>query len=208
MDNKQEHLDNLSEIRSLMERSSSFISLSGLSGVCAGIIGIIAAFILDSRLSPFLDNRVTVFLTAEKRTELIIFGIAVSAIVLVLTFALTIFFTARKAKKKGLPVWDDTAKRLVFYLFIPLITGGLFCLLLIYHHYDLLVMPSMLLFYGLALISASKYTLNEIRWLGISELILGLLALYFLQYAIYFWGLGFGVMNIIYGALMYFKHER
>src|SRR4030095_14832841 len=208
MDNKQEHLDNLSEIRSLMERSSSFISLSGLSGICAGIIGIIAAFVLESRLSPFLDNHVTVVLTAEKRAELILFGIMVSAVVLIITFALTIFFTARKAKKKGLPVWDGSAKRLVLYLFVPLLAGGLFCLLLIYHHYDWLVLPSMLVFYGLALISASKYTLNEIRWLGVSELVLGLAAMYFLPYAIYFWGLGFGAMNIIYGALMYFKHER
>lgn len=208
MDDRQEHLKDLSEIRSLMERSSSFISLSGLSGINAGIIGIIAAFVLESRLNPFLDYRTDVFLTAEKRAELIIFSMMVSAVALIITFALTIFFTARKAKKKGMPVWDGSAKRLALYLFIPLVTGGLFCLLLVYHRFDLLVMPSMLLFYGLALISASKYTLNEIRWLGISELVLGLLAVYFLQYAIYFWGLGFGVMNIIYGALMYFKHER
>jgi hypothetical protein len=205
---KQEHLNNLSEIRSLMERSSSFISLSGLSGVSAGIIGIIAAFVLNMRFGPYLEFRSMMHMTPELRNELIIFGILVSAAVLLITFALTIFFTARKAKKSGMPVWDASAKRLVVNLFIPLITGGIFCLILIYQYFDWLVLPSMLIFYGLALINASKYTLHEIRWLGMTEIILGLAAAIFISQAIIFWGAGFGLMNIIYGLAMYFKHER
>lgn len=208
MDSNQEHLKNLSEIRSLMERSSSFISLSGLSGVSAGIIGIITAFILHSRLNPYLNPNIDIILRQEKRTELIVFGILLSAGVLLLTFALAIFFTTKKAKKVGLPIWDGSAKRLVLNLFIPLITGGLFCLLLIYHYYDWLVLPSMLVFFGLALVNAAKFTLHEIRWLGITEIVLGLLAVLFIEYAIWFWGLGFGLMNIVYGLMMYFKYER
>jgi hypothetical protein len=126
----------------------------------------------------------------------------------VLTFALVIFFTARKARKKGIALWDGSAKRLAASLFIPLVAGGMFCIILVYHGFDWLVLPSMLIFYGLALISAGKYTLHEIRWLGLTELVLGLLAAFFLTQAIVFWGIGFGVMNIIYGAMMYFKHER
>lgn len=207
-DPNKEHLKNLTEIRSLMERSSSFISLSGLSGVSAGIMGIIAAFILHSRLSPYMKYSSDVYVTADKRGELIIFGIVVSAIVLLITFAAAIFFTARKAKKSGLPVWDGSAKRLVVNLFTPLITGGVFCLILIYQYFDWLVLPSMLVFYGLALLNAGKFTFSEIKWLGLSEIALGLAAMLFLSEAIYFWGLGFGLMNIIYGLVMYFKHER
>jgi hypothetical protein len=206
MDNKQEHLNNLNEIRSLMERSSSFISLSGLSGVSAGIIGLIAAAILHIRFKEFMSyDRV---ITQQMRLDMIYFGIALSAIVLAAAFALAIFFTARKAKKSGLPVWDGSAKRLVISLFIPLVTGGVFCLILLYHRYDWLVLPSMLIFYGLALLNASKFTLHEIRWLGVSEIILGLAASFFMTEAVYFWGLGFGVMNIIYGLVMYFRHEK
>lgn len=205
---KQEHLDNLSEIRQLMERSSSFISLSGLSGVSAGIVGIIAAFVLHMRFGQYLEFRSMVHMTPELRNELILFGILVSAAVLLVTFALTFFFTARKAKKSSMPVWDASAKRLVVNLFIPLITGGIFCLILIYQYFDWLVLPSMLIFYGLALINASKYTLHEIRWLGMTEIILGLAAAVFISQAIIFWGTGFGLMNIIYGLAMYFKHER
>ncbi|MEO8512503.1 MAG: hypothetical protein ABI543_02980 [Ignavibacteria bacterium] len=208
IESSKEHLKNLSEIRNLMERSSSFISLSGLSGVSAGIMGLIAAFVLHSRLNPFLNYKSDVYVTADKRGELIIFGIVVSAIILVITFAMAIFFTARKAKKNGLPVWDGSAKRLVVSLFIPLVTGGAFCLILIYQYFDWLVLPSMLVFYGLALLNAGKYTHNEIKWLGLSEIVIGLAAMLFLSNAIYFWGLGFGVMNILYGLVMYFKHER
>ena len=208
MSSNQEHLKNLSEIRSLMERSSSFLSLSGLSGISAGIIGLIASYLMYIRFMPYMDYSGGIILAAEKRTELIIFGILLSAGVLFITFAAAIFFTARKAKKNGFPVWDGSAKRLVVNLFIPLVTGGVFCLILLYHGSDWLVLPSMLLFYGLALINASKYTLHEIRWLGFTEIILGLLALLLLREAIFMWGLGFGVMNIIYGAVMYVKYER
>jgi uncharacterized membrane protein len=205
---ESEHLKNLKDIRSLMERSSSFISLSGLSGISAGVIGLIAAFILNNRLSGFADYTNPQTLTPDKRNELIIFSILFSAAVLVLTFILTIFFTARKAKKSGLPVWDSSAKRLVINLFIPLVTGGVFCLLLIYQKFDWLVLPSTLIFYGLALLNAGKYTLNEIKWLGLSEIILGLAAMFFLNEAIYFWGAGFGILNILYGMAMYFRHEK
>lgn len=205
---ESEHLKNLKDIRSLMERSSSFISLSGLSGISAGVIGLIAAFILNTRLSGFTDYTNPQTITPDKRNELIIFSILFSAAVLVLTFILTIFFTARKAKKSGLPVWDGSAKRLVINLFIPLVTGGVFCLLLIYQKFDWLVLPSTLIFYGLALLNAGKYTLNEIKWLGLSEIILGLAAMFFLNEAIYFWGAGFGILNILYGMAMYFRHEK
>lgn len=208
MDQNQEHLKNLSEIRSLMERSSSFLSLSGLSGISAGIIGLVAASILDFKLSPFLDYRKTVFLTVEHRIELINFSLLVLIPALLLTFISVIFFTSLKAKKKNLKLWDPSAKRLLVNLFIPLITGGLFSIILLLNYYDNLILPSMIIFFGLALINASKYTLNEIFWHGLTNVFLGLAAMIFPQYSLLFWGAGFGVMNIIYGTVMYFKYER
>lgn len=204
----RQHLKDLTEIRSLMERSSSFISLSGLSGISAGIVGLIAAFMLHSRLSAVMDYSGTPVITDEARTGHIIFSLILSAVVLLVTFALAIFFTARKAKKSGLPVWDGSAKRLVVNLFVPLVTGGLFCLLLIYQHYDWLVIPSMLVFYGLSLLNAGKFTLSEIKWLGVSEILLGLISMLFLSQAILFWAAGFGLLNILYGLVMYYKYER
>ncbi|HRE10489.1 MAG TPA: hypothetical protein PK605_06225 [Ignavibacteria bacterium] len=208
MESNRQHLKNLTEIRSLMERSSSFISLSGLSGISAGIMGLIAAYILHQKLFRFMDYTKSPMISAQTREEFIFFGITVSAAVLIVTFLAAIFFTARKAKKSGLPVWDGSAKRLVVNLFIPLITGGVFCLILIYQYFDWLVLPSMLVFYGLALLNAGKFTLSEIKWLGVSEIALGLVSMLFLNHAIYFWGAGFGLLNIIYGMVMYFKYEK
>lgn len=208
MSNNQEHLDNLSEIRSLMERSSSFISLSGLAGVSAGVIGVITSAMMYLKFSSFMEYSRGSYISSEKRGELIVYGIMISVVALIITFALVIFFTARKAKKNNLAVWDSSAKRLLVNLFIPLIAGGIFCLILVYHKFDWLVLPSMLIFYGLALINASKYTLTEIRWLGVIQITIGLLAAFFIGHSIIFWGIGFGVMNIVYGLVMYFRHER
>jgi len=208
MENNQEHLKNLSEIRALMERSSSFISLSGLSGISAGIVGLIASILLYFRLHDLMVYRNDLIITAAKREELILFTFLVMAGALIAALALAIMFTSMKAKKRGLSVWDGSAKRLVTSLALPLLTGGVFCLILTYQFYDWLVLPSMLVFCGLALINASKYTLHEIRWLGLSQVILGLSAMFFLQDAIIFWGIGFGLLNIVYGMYMYFKYER
>jgi len=208
MDNRQEHLDNLSEIRTLMERSSSFISLSGLSGISAGIIGLVMAYFMNAKMGLYFKLDSATVLSPEMRSEFIVFTIILSLIALILVFALTILFAARKAKKKNLPPWDSTSRRLAINLFIPLVTGGIFCLLLLYRYFDFLVIPSMLVFYGMALINAGKYTLNEIKWLGISEILAGLAALLFLDNAIIFFAVGFGLLNIVYGTIMYFRHEQ
>ena len=209
MNKNQEHLNNLTEIRSLMEKSSTFISLSGLSGVSAGIIGLLSSiyvyFKIESVISADKRNSLTYPVVSD---DLIYSLILTAGIVLVLTFMTTIFFTSRKAQKKGLPVWNSSAKRLVANLFIPLIAGGVFCLILIYHGLYNLLSSSMLLFYGLALLNASKYTLSEIKFLGISEILLGLAAAFWYPYGLWFWAAGFGIMNIIYGVSMYVKYER
>ncbi len=208
MGSNREHLNNLNEIRQMMERSSSFLSLSGLSGISAGVIGLITTFILSYRLGAYLDYQKNVYLTAEKRTGFIIFCVILFTAALVLTFGTAIYFTTRKAKKKSLPAWGPAAKNLTINLFIPLVTGGLFCIILLYNYFDYLVLPSMIVFYGLALINAGKFTFGELKWLGVTEIIIGLAALLLLDHVIWFWGLAFGVMNIVYGAVMYLRHEK
>jgi len=213
MDKRNEHLENLSEIRSLMERSSRFISLSGLSGIAAGIFALIGAAMvylyLDIR--PFEANRLYYAIDPgmEKwgmgwRT----FFILDAAIVFLLALAGGILFTTRKAKKKGQKIWDALSRRLVINTFIPLVAGGFYCLGLLYHGQFGLVAPSTLIFYGLACINGSKYTLTDIRYLGICEIILGIVALFNIGYGLEFWIVGFGFLHIIYGLVMYYKYER
>ncbi|MGE5429024.1 MAG: hypothetical protein ACM3O8_14110, partial [Methylococcaceae bacterium] len=67
---------------------------------------------------------------------------------------------------------------------------------------------AMLIFYGLALVNAGKFTLSEVHYLGITEIVLGLMAAVFINWGLLFWALGFGVMHIVYGMMMYYKYER
>jgi len=213
MDKRNEHLETLSEIRSLMERSSRFISLSGLSGVAAGVFALIGAAMvyLYLDISPFETKRLYYELKPghiKWGMDHLTFFLVDAALVFFFALAGGIFFTTRKARKKGQKIWDALTKRLVINTAIPLVAGGLYCLGLLYHDMFGLVAPSTLIFYGLACINGSKYTLTDIRYLGISEIILGVIALFNIGYGLEFWAFGFGVLHIIYGLVMYYKYEK
>ena len=206
MKEEKEHLQAISDIRSMMERSSRFISLSGLSGIFAGIFALAGALAAYEKLySLGMSYR---DLQSDSFTDVIIYLMLDAAIVLIASLGVGILFTFRNSNKKGAKIWDITSKRLLINLLIPLITGGLFCLVLLYHGIVGLVAPATLIFYGLALINASKYTYNDIRYLGCCEIVLGLLASVNIGYGLFFWAAGFGLLHIIYGAVMYFKYER
>jgi len=196
-----------------MERSSRFISLSGLSGIFAGIwalAGAAAAYIyLD--IMPF-DRYKFYYTVIEQGRQ---WGISFeqffaldALIVLVGALGSGVYFSTRRAKRKGQKIWDPVTRRLLIELAIPLFTGGVFCLILLYHGAIGFVAPTTLVFYGLALVNASKYTLPDIRLLGISEIVLGLIAMFRIGNGLECWAAGFGLLHIIYGAMMYYKYER
>ncbi len=214
MDKRNEQLEHLSEIRSLMERSSRFISLSGLSGVAAGVFALIGAtaVYIYFDIFPFDENLVYYadVVAAEKRwgIDYLTFFFLDAALVFIFAVAGGIFFTTRKAKQKGQKIWDKLTQKLLLNLLIPLTTGGIFCLALMKHGEFGLVAPATLVFYGLALVNGGKYTLSDIHYLGLSEIVLGLIALFYIGYGLEFWAIGFGVLHIIYGTVMYFKYEK
>lgn len=203
--NKTDYLQDISEIRSLMERSSRFISLSGLSGIMAGIYALAASFLAYKVIYPDgLPSYEPTVLSDAKIQLLLLNGI----VTLVLAVTTGILLTLRRTKKMGLKFWDHPSKRLLINLSIPLLAGGLFSLILLNSGFLSLVPSVTLLFYGMALLNASNYTLSDIRYLGISEIVLGLFASYFIGYGLLFWAIGFGVLHIIYGTKMYYKYEK
>ena len=218
MEDKQKHLDQLQDIKAMMERSSRFISLSGLSGIFAGIFALMGALAVYYRYFGSFSweaysNRFPMAITVN----FIFFLIITALIVLFLSIASSIYFTTKKARKQGLPLWDDIAFKTIVNLIVPLSVGGVFCVILLYHSindysvaYKMfgLVAPTTLIFYGLALYNAGKYTLDEIRYLGISEIILGLIGCLFIGYGLLVWALGFGVLHIVYGFMMWWKYEK
>jgi hypothetical protein len=217
MTEKEEQLGHLSEIRNLMEKSSRFLSLSGLTGVFAGVYALVGAYLVYSDFHIISSDTASVsysefIKTANSGTDSVILKIQslfiIGAIVLVLSLVTGYIFTSRKAKKQNLNVWDSTTKRMVVSLSIPLIAGGIFCLILIKHQVVGLIAPATLIFYGLALLNASKYTFNDIKYLGVLEIILGLVSAYYIGRGLLFWAVGFGILHIVYGAVMYFKYDQ
>ena len=208
MTNQEEQLNALSDIRKMMDRSSRFISLSGLSGVFAGLVGLIGAYLAHTELSNYLNGAYGFGTDAELNIEFKLIKIGIS--VLLIALAGGLLFTYRQTRKKKLSIWDKTAKTLLINLAIPLVAGGIFIIALLLNHPNsyALIAPSCLIFYGLALVNASKYTYTDIRFLGICEIILGVLALFNTGYGLYFWAFGFGILHIFYGLIMYFKYER
>ncbi|MFT6747840.1 MAG: hypothetical protein ACJAZ2_002197 [Glaciecola sp.] len=134
--------------------------------------------------------------------------VAIAVVTLVAAVILSTLFTARTARKKGHSLWNNTSRRLILNMGLPLVAGGLFCLILLKHNLFGLLAPTTLIFFGMALISGSKFTLPEIKYVGMVNIILGLINGLFIGYGLVFWALGFGVVNIVYGIYMYMKYER
>lgn len=202
--NQQKYIEDLKDIKEMMNKSSKFISLSGLSGISAGIVALAGAYFAWETIyskTGYQDFNRTL-LNFDQLIQLL----AIGFITLILAVGFGIFFTRLKAKKFKENIWDSQTKRLVINLLIPLISGGIFCLLILLKGYVGLVAPLTLLFYGLALVNASKYTLTEVRSLGLLQIVLGLTATFFIGYGLIFWCIGFGLLHIIYGVIMEIRY--
>ncbi len=203
---EDKYLNDISEIKNMMSKSSQFISLSGLSGILAGIYAIIGAFLAYNIL--YSQNNISddIYYQIISLSDMYnLFGIAIT--VVVLSILTGVLLSVKKAKKIHENVWNATSKRLIINFIIPLAVGGYLCLYLIEKEDFALVAPFTLIFYGLACVNASKYTLGDVRYLGITMIILGILNTFFIGYGLIFWALGFGGCHILYGSMMYFKHE-
>ncbi|MDO5616179.1 MAG: hypothetical protein Q4G16_08315 [Cruoricaptor ignavus] len=205
MEQKKYHED-LLHIRSMMERSSRFISLSGLSGVFAGLSALLGAvyvyFILKREGIDYFAGKSNIY-SVDLVCELFVVGF----IILAIAIFSGCFFTVRKSRKNNLKIWDSTIRKMLFNFAIPLVVGGIFCLGVSYHGLFAFIAPITLIFYGLALVSVSGYTITDVRYLGYLEILLGLLSVFFIGWGLVFWGIGFGVLHIVYGILMYAKYK-
>jgi len=201
------YLNDISEIKNMMNRSSRFISLSGISGILAGIYSLIGAWLAYNTIysdTLLMGSYRNLVVTQESIYKLL----AIATSVVFLSLITGIFFSYRKALKQNEKFWDSSSKRLIINFMIPMVTGGIFILFLIEKEILGLVAPLTLLFYGLACVNASKYTLGGVRYLGITMIVLGLISTKFIGYGLLFWALGFGFCHIFYGAVMYFKYEK
>lgn len=202
------YLQDITEIKTIMNKSSRFLSISGLSGILAGIYALIGAYIgyniIYANNIVTIDGYRTLIITEERLMSIFIVAMTVVAMSILTGIILSVL----KAKKQNESMWDSTSKRLIINFMIPLATGGIFIMLLLEKNVYAFVAPLTMIFYGLACVNASKYTLGYIRYLGLTMIIIGLISTYFLGYGLFFWALGFGVCHIFYGTIMHFKYDR
>lgn len=208
MSQQNQPVETLQDIRKMMQRSSRFISLSGLSGIAAGFWALVGCYIAYDWIFEYYvgyNSEGYSGMSFQKlKLSLLLLALAVLAAALVSAF----YFTWRRASKNNLPIWDRTARLLTINMLIPLVTGGLLILALLRYDDWRFVAPLSLIFYGLALVNGSKYTLSDIRYLGLLEIILGLINTQFIGSGLYFWAVGFGLLHIVYGFFMWWKNER
>lgn len=205
MDNQEQSLAAIQDIKRIMERSSRFISLSGWSGIAAGLCALAGAWTAAHYISVYPLAGPT-----RQGSTTLLEGILllVAAVTFIAAFLSAFAFTYMRSRKEGVPVWGNSAQRLLFNTAVPLLAGAF----VVYRMLQLgqygLIAPSSLIFYGLALVNGSKYTLGEVRYLGYFQLLLGVINLWVPGRGLLFWALGFGVLHIIYGVVMWWKYER
>jgi len=197
----EKQLEDLKAIREMMEKSSRFLSLSGLSGITAGITAIVGAafayfFLLQDPSHTGLSS-----------IQQIVILLLDATLVVLISLGSAFYFSLKKARKNKQKLFNKVTIKILYNLSVPLVTGGIFALIFLYRG-DVEILSSItLIFYGLALINVSKYTFDEIHYLGITEIVLGIAAVIFLYYGIIFWTIGFGICHIIYGFIMYKKYD-
>lgn len=209
MKDRSKSFEDLDTIRTIMENSTKFLSLSGLGGVFTGLIAIAGAAVAFFMI--FKGNFSTDFFSALTTAEINLIqnqSIIDALVVLIAAIAVSYLLSYRKAGLKGLRMWTPVSKRLLVSMIVPLASGGILIFILYLQNQFNLIIPSMLIFYGLALVNAGKFTYSEVFYLGLFEIITGLAAAALPEFGIFFWGLGFGFLHIAYGLLLYRKYEK
>jgi len=193
-------IEDLQQIKAIMERSTKFLSLSGWSGIWVGICGLLASGILYRWKMDFNyteDSNYNAFNL-----------LALALITLVVALSGGLYFTIQKTKKQGVTFFNKVTKRLLLRFSFPLVIGGILCIIFYTKFLLPLTLPSTILFYGLALYTIQEDTVKEIKTMALLEILLGLLAFYFVDYSLLFWALGFGVIHILYGIILWNKYDK
>jgi hypothetical protein len=202
-------IEDIKAIRKLMEESSRFLSLSGLSGVFAGvtaILGALVAWVIILKNGTIKVSEFYINFTVKESSSVIWQLLLDASVVLLLSLLFSLYFSLKKVRRDGKIFWTPVSKRLLINLLIPLITGGVFTIVFIIYHFFNLIIPGFLIFYGLALVNAGKFTFGELFYLGILEIITGLISAFLPGLDLIFWVIGFGLLHIIYGLAMFRKY--
>lgn len=177
-------MDNLRYIRETMEQAAAVTAVSGWGIVAAGVVGLAAAALAAGAATPTLW--LTPWLTAAAIAPL-----------------LSLFGTARKAKRANMPLLSGPGKKLLL-AFTPAMAAGVLMTAALVRVDAVALLPALwLLVYGAAVMAAGAFSVRPVPVMGACFLALGALALA----APPAWGnallaVGFGVVHLVFGTLI------
>lgn len=204
MNQQQQSFEALQDIKKMMERSSRFISLSGWSGIAAGSCALVGAWLAYHQIDLFYPDRGYYQNVIQLEKNLVIIAVSIFFSAFILAFLFTYF----RSRKNNTPVWSATTRRLLFNTLLPMVAGGFIILRMLEINDYGMIAPTCLILYGVGLVNGSRHTLGEVRYLGYGQIILGIINLWLPGKGLFFWAIGFGLLHIIYGAVMWWKYER
>lgn len=201
----EKYLSDIRDIKEMMERSSRFISLSGLAGVSSGVFALLGVFVLYKFVwnDLMVAEQGTLSMASTPMVNLLM----IAVVTLILALISAILFTTHRAKKTGLKIWDSRTRQMLLTLLVPLATAGVLCTVLLAYGLVALSVSLTIIFYGLALFQGSRFTYKELRSLSFLLIFLGLISSVLPEYVLLFWGVAFGICNILYGIIVYYKYE-
>ncbi len=203
--------ENLTVIRQLMERPIRYSTMSGLSGILAGLaaLGGVAtdAWVCNNNM-PADAMWINMFVWG---------GVFMTA------FTCSVVLTHIRERKQGMPFWSPVKRRILSTILPPFVCGiGL--TFAIMHRWSTgdgpnqwgLVPPIWMTFYGVTLWQIGRFSATELRVMGLAFMLAGLITACRYQYSIPgltpgtapYWTLGitFGGFHIVYGIIVWIRH--
>lgn len=195
--NKDKALESVFEIKELMEKSSKFISISGIAAILAGIYALVGAYIA------------TQVITQDMCLPATLESMAIIALSVLAAAAVTAgILSYCKSKKTGQKFFSRLTYRALWNFSLPMLAGGVVCASILMRGYYDIMASVMLLFYGLALVNTSQITYSSVARLGYAFIYLGAVDSFWAGHSLLFWTIGFGGFHILYGILFYLRYER
>jgi hypothetical protein len=181
-------IENLTFIRSTMERATAFTAVPGWGGVAMGVTALIAAVVAARQETA--DGWLVVWLVEA-----------------VVAMGIESFAIARKARALGGAILARPAKRFLLS-FTPPIAAGAILTLALYQAELYRALPGLwLLLYGTGVVTGGAFSVRAVPVMGLCFMVLGMAA----ALGPASWGdplmaLGFGVLHIGFGVFIARRH--
>lgn len=181
-------IDNVKFIREMMERSASFTAVPGYGGILMGVTAVAAAYIANTQVY-LRDSLMTWLIEAF------------------LAFAIGFLAMWQKSKIAGQSLFSTPARKFAYGFIPPLVVGVVIVLGLWRYEYYYVMAPVCMLCYGAAVACGGAFSARVVPVMGWCFIALGTAAFILpSSYAQIMMGASFGLLHIIFGAIIARKY--